>query len=148
MPQLLAFLPCEKTIIAQDQTLSLVGLIDTLTTGVPAGASVPANAVAPFKWSVVTIFRRLGEDEGKKYRQRIVLTLPNGQAAAEGVTDFAMTHPMVRNLSAFEGFPIGASGECRLRLYIDELGKPISAEPVAEFPVQIVHNPTAAAAQA
>jgi hypothetical protein len=148
MPQLLSFLPCEKTIIAQDQTLSLIGLIDTLTTNGPVGQSVPTNAVAPYRWTVVTIFRRLEEDGAKKFRQRVVLTLPNGQTAAEGATEFSMTHAMVRNLNAFEGFPVGASGECRIRLYVEEIGKPISAEPIAEFPVQVVHAPAAQAAQA
>jgi hypothetical protein len=143
MPQLLAFLPCEKTIIANDQTLSLVGLIDTLTTNVPPGQSVPQNAVAPYRWTVVTIFRRLPEDEGKRFRQRVVVVLPNGQSAAEGVTDFSMTHTMVRNLNAFEGFPVGFAGECKVRLFVDDLGKPASAEPVAEFPVQVVHTPAA-----
>jgi len=139
MPQLLAFLPCEKTIIANDQALSVIGIIESLATTLPPGVSaLTPTTLGPMRWSVVTIYRRLPEDGAKKFRQTVKLFLPNGQIAFDSSTEFSMTHNMFRNLSAVDGFPVGVAGECRLKLYVSEAGV-ADGEPVAEFPVLLTH---------
>ena len=142
MPQLLSFLPCEKAIIAADGSLSVISIIESLSANLPSGvATFQANTVAPLKWSVVTIFRRTDGDGEKRFEQHTKLVLPNGQMAGDSVTEFTMTHGMVRNISTVEGFPIGITGECLLRLELKEQGASGDGAILAEFPIVISYVP-------
>lgn len=140
MPQLISFLPCEKVIVAQDGSLSIIGVLDSITATLPTGATtLPGDTVAPMRWAMLAIYRREPSDEGKRYVQRVRFVLPNGGVGGETVQEFVMTHPLIRNVNGGEGFPIGTAGQCLLRLSISE-GNGREETVLAEYPVTVVHQ--------
>jgi hypothetical protein len=140
VPQLISFLPCEKVIVAQDGSLSIIGVLDSITATLPTGQNtLPADTVAPMRWSMLAIYRREPGDENKRYVQRVRFVLPNGAVGGETVQEFAMTHALIRNVNGGEGFPIGIAGQCLLRLTLSE-GAGREEVFFAEYPVTVVHQ--------
>lgn len=138
MPKLLMFLPCERAIISQDNFLSLISVMESITTQVPVGTTVPENAVAPLQWSVATLWQHQPEDNGRQYEQRVQLVLPNGNQVAEVALPFEMAAPLVRNVATIRGFPISQPGDCSLVLSLRRAGG--EWEEIAAFPLTVVHT--------
>src|SRR2546421_13020416 len=112
MPKLLAFLPCETVIIADNNTTSLITVLEQLTVAHPANAELPHNAQIPKTWHVYCLWQRLPEDEGKKYEQRFLLLTPNNEETFPGVLpiEFPPGIPNFRNIYNIMGFPLVGAG--------------------------------------
>jgi hypothetical protein len=141
MPQLLAFVPCEKVIVSNEQSVSMISVLDTLTMALPAGVSaLEPNSMTHIRWTAVTMYRRLPEDGDTKFIQTIRLVMANGQSGGEIVSELVMTHNVVRGMVPLETFPVGVPGECRMKLYLYKAGEP-EGEPITEFPMTIQYIP-------
>jgi len=127
MPDLLVFAPCERVIVnEQDNTISLITLFRRLDISVPrAEAPLAPNAMAPMRWWVLTIWDRQGEDEGRRYEQRVALEDFRGEIIFEvpQTESFQMTADEQRVINFINYFPIGRAGDFRLILSLREVGQ-------------------------
>lgn len=141
MPQLLMFVPCEKTLINENtRTLSLITILDTLTVGIPAGIDIPADASIPMQWNTVTYWGRTPDDVGKLFEQRIFLQMPDGRQSVERTVEFEFTGKAHSNIAAFTNFPIGVAGDYFLVLTLREAGTQANWKEIVKFPMTITHG--------
>ena len=138
MPKLLLFVPCEKVLVDQQNTVSLISMLQEVNFQVSeAGPSPPANAKAAMKWDVLTVWARTDDDFGKRYEQRFALFDPDGEP-----TEITTTAPIEtekathRNIATIFGFPIGSAGRYTLKLWLSENGQE-RPEPIAEYVVTV-----------
>src|SRR3712207_1814456 len=109
MPTVKLFAPCMRAIISQeDNSVSLISLLQGVRIPVPQGAEVPANAVAPFTWDVVTIWHTLPDDpRDRPFEQRVRVLSPSGDELVSVCQSFTLNESEVRNISHVEEMPIG-----------------------------------------
>jgi hypothetical protein len=141
MPRLLAFLPCEKLIVNQeDNTTSLITVLESAQINVPRiPDEAPANIAVPLHWTVYSLWRKEDGDVGKRFEQRVRLILPDGQIRVDNTIGFEIgaIHQNHRVTLQVGGFPIiAASGECVLRLSLRESGQ-ADWQDIADYPVYV-----------
>lgn len=141
MPKLILFAPCQKVIVsAQDNTASLISIIETFTIAIPEGADIPTDAVMPMNWSIFSMWELSEGEEGKSFEQRVDFLLPDGRNPLENATttiDFQPHSNRVRNVFEVKGFPIPPQGHSLLNLSVREMGQE-SWQEVASFPIFIL----------
>lgn len=109
MPRLLLFAPCEKVIIdGQSNQVTVISLIQDVKIAAPSGASaieIPQGSVAPFPWSVLTIWERESGDQNVRYEQSSILRSPTGETLSEAhpPTQLRFERPSVRCVEHFIG---------------------------------------------
>jgi hypothetical protein len=147
MPKLLIFVPCQKVIVsAQDNTASLIAIIETFTIGIPEGAGIAEDAVIPMDWNIFAMWELEDGEEDKKFEQRIDFILRNGRNALENATstlDFTPNSNRFRNVHMVKGFPIPPQGNSTLKVSVREVGQEDWQE-VGDFSI-LIHRPTVAA---
>ena len=138
MPKLLLFVPCEKVLIDQQSTVSLISLFQELKFQVvESGPLPPANATAALKWDVLTMWARTDSDFGKRYEQRITLFNPEGEPTEVSTTALIETEKAThRVVATIFGFPIGSTGRYTLKLWLSEDGQE-TPEPIAEHVITV-----------
>ena len=139
MPKLLLFAPCANSVVDQEEkTLSLISVLEGLT--LSAAPPLPEDAHAPIRWSIVAVWLRTPEDEGKTYEQLTQVVLPDGKVTAPATLPFQMTRRTHRNRVAVFGFPISQPGECLVRLSLREVGDGHDWQVMAEYPIVVAHQ--------
>lgn len=138
MPKLLLFVPCEKVLIDQQGSISIISLLQELKVQVAEnGPTPPANAKAAVKWDVLTIWERTDDDFGKTYEQRIALFEPNGEPTEiSAIAPIETEKGSHRNVATIFGFPIGLAGRYALRLWLSENGVE-TPKPLAEYAIKV-----------
>jgi hypothetical protein len=121
MPKLLLFAPCEKVIIADDGTTSMITILERINISIPASTELVEDAAIAMRWDVFALWQKEPQDEGKTYQARFTLTTPKGKEQAEGsiTLEFAPDKEKFRAVFKSTGFPI-ADGVCVLRLLLRE----------------------------
>jgi hypothetical protein len=76
--RLLGFVPCERVIISQENTPTLISVIETVTIGI-AGVELPENSAVPMLWHVFTMWRADDSDINQRFDQKCTLVDPNGR---------------------------------------------------------------------
>jgi hypothetical protein len=133
--------PCERVIVSEeDNTVSLIALLQSITVSVPEGTTVPEDASAPLRWYALAQWYGGAEDQGKQYEQRLRVITPSGRVAIDSVTSFAMTEPVVRNIGVVQGFPVGETGQCSLVVSLRETGQDRMWQDIDEYPLTVVYN--------
>jgi hypothetical protein len=138
VPKLLALLSCERVIISSpveggDNSATVVAILDGFT----VTERIPANASAPYKWTVFSLCRREAGDEGKSLEKVLQLVTPSKKVAFHAVTPFSFRTRNQRNNIRVSGFPIGEAGEHEIQVWLREPGNPEEkiGYAVYEFPV-------------
>jgi hypothetical protein len=143
MPKLLYFLPCDRVILSQDLTVSLITLIENVNISIPVGEAVglPDEAGVPKEWNVISSFEWEDLDAGKTYEQRVYLVLSNGRVAVDIVASISSEpgKKRSRNIVKLLGFPVAPMGDAALRLAIREVGQEGWQE-ISEYTIGIIHN--------
>ena len=134
MPKLLAFLPCEKVIIGEDHSVSLIAVLQSMTINVPSDA--PKQITIPMTWTTFTLWSREPEDDDVRYEQRVELVAPSKAVALTQTAEFQMTKPFHRQMGSSFGLPLPESGPYTLRLSLRRLGDP-SFQTIAEYPWEL-----------
>lgn len=119
MPDLLLFVAAEKLLIEEGtQNASVIGILDHLQPSVPQGTMVPAAAVLPFNWIVVSMWRQYSSDDTDlEYEQRIVLNKPDGKSTSiKSDMGFQFVTDKHRNIIRINGFPFAQQGDYELVL--------------------------------
>ncbi len=117
MPRLLLFAACERLLFDQHNNLSIISLFQEVR--VPPAENIPANAKAPMKWVILSLWQREPSDGEHEFQQECVLLAPDATVTVNSPSQFKMTHRIQRNITTVLGFPIGHSGEHSLILRLD-----------------------------
>ena len=139
MPRLLIFAPCKIAILEKDSfNLSLISVLEHINLTIPKGIKIPERVLAPFDWSIVTVWLQEPGDEAKQFIQHTELILSNGELGSTSDFAFYLTERTHRVIVSVPGFPIGQPGECMIRLSLAERGGQ-KALVVVEYPLVVNH---------
>jgi hypothetical protein len=134
--KLLIFAPCEKHIVSVEKTASLISVIEGLK--IEVAEALPEDASLPMKWSIVSLWHRIGEAEpNTRFEQKVEVISPKGAAVVTLIQGFPITNENInyRNISEIIGFPI-QQGEMLLKLWLRQRPEQ-EWEQKAEFPLDI-----------
>jgi len=138
MPILLLFAPCEKVIIAHDNnTVSLISILQDFTIAFPANVQIPETVAVPFRWYGFAMWQKQAQDEGKHYVQEIEFCDPDGTVILTGVSQFEISLPIHRVIAELAFFPVRQSGSYTLKLYLREDKQGEEKKLIASFPLTI-----------
>jgi len=128
---------CEKVILAQDSTPSLINLFNKIILAAPPGAEIPANAVAPKEWAVYASWDLEPGDELKQYSFCMVILFPDQTQFGGIIRTKIATAPNKRAKIAASvlGFPIGQKGFYTIRTWVEENQQMVS-KPI-EFKIEL-----------
>lgn len=132
MPRLIIFGICQKAIMDKlDNTISMIGLFNSVTVQIPAEENVPDNAMIQLSWSAIASWKRnLPEDDGKTFQQKVQVFLPNNELFASAIAEsqlFGMEGTFSNIIQTSQGFPIGYQGSYTVKVYLREV-KPDGSE--------------------
>lgn len=142
MLKLLIYAPCEKVIIAEDQTASMISIMESVSVNI--AGEIPADAIAPIRWHVVSLWRRDQEiKDPVEIEERTDVLRPDGSVATGGTTKFTVTneHLMYRSLVKVPVFPIGQPGFVRVKCRTRQTNPETEWTDFAEFPLLVIHQP-------
>jgi hypothetical protein len=141
MLKLLVYAPCEKAIIADDKTSSIVSIMESVT--VRVAKDVPADALAPIRWTVYSLWKRdqLLEQSVDMEEQTRILR-PDDTVAAGGTSRFTVSneHLFYRSLVNLPVFPIGLPGFVKVQCRIRQANPETEWADIAEFPLLVIHE--------
>ncbi len=137
----IAFVPCEKIIISQEENIaSLINILESISLSIPESeaSSLPENAVFPFNWCIYALWHR-ESDESEKYEHRVELGLPDGRIALQGEMTFEMNpeHRNYRTIINIGVFPVLPAGEYAIKLFLRKAGGENTWEEVAQYPIYV-----------
>lgn len=120
MPKLLLFVPCEKPLLGADNSLSLINILQSVTTiQTSEDLDDRAKAATGSDWYVVAVWQQEPGDGGSRFQQRVTMTDPEGKEHLQTLTEFDMPKLYHRNLGRIHGFPaVRAEGECLLTVSV------------------------------
>jgi hypothetical protein len=124
MPRLLFFLACERAVVSQeDNSLSVISVISDVSASLPfpPDGPIPANASMPFRWYLVSGWKR--DPNGPAFEQRVVFQASDGEVLLSANLFFEMGQDVIRGIVGFKGFPVGRPGDCRAVLYLRSDGE-------------------------
>lgn len=119
MPKLSIFTVCDKAIVDEFGTPSLISLFTTVTGNIPPEAGdIPRNAVAPKEWVIFTAWDWEPGDAGKEYSQFVEILYPDGTVFLEKKEMRFVLQPNKRHQIRMnlQGFPIGQQGTFTVRM--------------------------------
>jgi hypothetical protein len=145
MPKLLFFAPCERVIISDDGTASLITLIETLRLNVEANQLPPmpedADLAVPFTWHALAVWTREENDrDGQSHNLKLQLVMPNGKTPIEleTILAFGEGKPNHRSVFRIMGFPVAISeGVATARLLIKPIESNEEWKEAAAFPIYL-----------
>ena len=140
MPKILIFVPCDKVIVSeQDNTTSIVSIIEAFNIAIPEGIDLPEVASIPLTWHVLSFWERLAGEENRHFEQLVELSLPDGKVAFGGsmTLDFKPESKRFRAVSSIIGFPVSSAGVYLLKLSVREIGQDNAWQPIADYNIYI-----------
>jgi len=137
MPKLLVFVPCEKAIFAQDNTVSIVTILEEFKVHVPKDKPIPANSVFPMKWAIFASWQRQEGEENKEFEQRCDLLSEEGKNLVTANLQFRLPKRFGRILMQMLGFPL-QQGQCTIKMYLRETDPMSDWREIAEYPLKLV----------
>ena len=140
MPELLNFVLCEKAIIAQDHTISLITLFQGITVApefeipdAPPGTPLALQ----LSWTAYTAWRKQESDENKSFEQRLSVQMPNNGKLVLGLLEFVINARVHTTLVPVLAWPIVGVGEYEVILEVREKSKGARFKRVASSPVNV-----------
>ncbi len=125
MPKLLLFSPCEKIIIADDHTVSLITIFEKIQIQLPMSEDekLPENALIPLKWFVYSLWLKEPGDEGKTFEQFVDISFPGERSIKSEIIEFRITKERHRNVILMPTFPVTPPGLASIKLNLREHGQ-------------------------
>ena len=143
MPRLILFAACSRVIVdAEDETVTLVGLLERVTVSHDAEGRFPR--VADVNWQHLAIWQADDGDEDQTYEQRVEVLRPDRRQAAEVRHHLDLSRKMLRIHGAVAGFPSEVEGAYTIRLSSRNALDDETWQKVAEYPVTVRHAPAGA----
>ena len=144
MPQILLFAPCRQAIVDRDnQSLSLIGIINGMNISVSSGEAIPDNAIAPVEWAIVSVWLLQPGEENKTFEQKIDLSFSDGKSFPSQTLLFKMVGRVHQVYAKSNAFPVGTPGDCTFTLFVREVreeGPEQEWQKKAEYCIEIKHT--------
>lgn len=144
MPRLLLFAACERIILADDNTVSLISLLEKMemTAHVAPGEPPPAgDAMSPFSWNALATWTREdGDQDGVFFRQRVQLVMPDGSTPIqlESPLLFSEGRQLSRGMFKIQGFPFMRDGGIAVvKLLLRPVDSETEWQEMAAWPIQL-----------
>jgi hypothetical protein len=141
MPKLLIFAPCEKAIISQENTVSMITILEELKVQVPRDQPIPSNSAFPMQWAILTLWQQQEGDEDKEFEERCDLLSEEGKNLITAKLTFRLPKRLGRVLMNMVGFPI-EPGQCRIKMYLREIEPSSEWKEIAEYPLKLQVEPS------
>jgi len=142
MLKLLIYAPCEKVIVADDQTTSIISLMESIQLNTPD--EFPVDAVLPIRWSILSLWKR---DQAVPHpiemEERTDVVRPDGVVATGGTTKFIVTneHLFYRTVVRVPVFPVGLPGFVQVKCRTRQTNPETEWTDFTEFPLLVIHQP-------
>lgn len=141
MPKLLTFAPCDNVILGQDNSVSLIQIMNQLVVSGDIPDPIPANSATQMRWFLFAQWEISPDEFGHDFQQRVRIVRA-GQQLFEAFSDFTTemgknVHRMIANLTYF---PLIPGGECRLQLAVRPAGENNPWQEAADYPMEIVYR--------
>lgn len=147
MPNLLFFAPCEKVIVDQNNTASIVSILEELKVQTVAGSSIPPDSLIPMQWAILTLWEQASTWEmGRSFEQRISLLTESGNLLLDSVNEFKFEKPRHRVIAQIVGMPISDPGIRKIRISIREKAdspKEWKEVSIYSFTIELIQPPPA-----
>jgi hypothetical protein len=138
----LASFPCEKVIIDQRGTPSIITVMQNAHIGPIAGVEglqeIPPNAVLPLQWAIFSVLEPSADEVGSTFEQVYQVYWPNEEKFTEGRATFKPDDNWQYNSCQLLGFPAGQVGNVRIITWVDHEGHRITD--IVEFNVRVKHG--------
>ncbi len=113
MPRLVIIAPCVDFIIGQDNSLSIIRIVDRLMVDAAAAAAAPADGdrfSSPLH--VLASWAREGNDTARIFEQRLRIMSPSGDTAIERFVRFQFTDDATGHytIARIDAFPVHEAG--------------------------------------
>jgi hypothetical protein len=134
------FAPCEKVILGQDRTASLISVLESIQ--IQVNEDLPEDALAPIPWNVLSLWRRTETTETPiEFEERLQVTRPDGSAASGASTKFRVSneHLLYRNVTHVPTFPVGRPGVVWVKNQLRRINPETEWESGSEYPVLVIH---------
>lgn len=140
MPRLLVFLPCELVLLDQDNSVSVIHMMNEVTLSGDFPDPLPARAAVQVRWSTFAQWEASAEEVGQHFEQRVQM-VRDGVVAFENMSDFTIEagKPIHRMISNFTFFPIVPGGAYRLGISIRRVGTEEWQE-CGDYPLTVVYR--------
>lgn len=120
MPKLLLFAPCERVIIDDQGSATLVIILHKIAVFNPKIEELPKDAVAPKEWVVFTLWEPMAEDIGKEFVQVLQTILPDGSEFKKSEMRFRFQEgKRQQNRMLIQGMPVGQDGKLALNTWLE-----------------------------
>lgn len=121
MPRLLLFAACDRVLIEDKGTASLITITDELTVTLKEGTKIPRDAVGPKEWAILTNWKKSPDDGDKEFVEVLQVLWPDKTEFKR--IDFPFRfQPDKRgqqNRREVVGFPLGQEGDVTLNLWLE-----------------------------
>jgi hypothetical protein len=141
MPKLVHAVACEKVIVAQDNTVSLITLFEGIDVTLVGDYVEAVPEYAPIRWQLAALWLTAPTERGETFEQLIQIEVPNGKKIKTATLEFTPQGETHRTIMSVVGFPTGFPGQNKITLLIRKLNiSPSRWSRVASLPVQISHK--------
>jgi len=127
MPRLLIFAACQKVLLSkEDNTISLISIIQQILVGLPEGAPEPPERTAiPMQWYAFSEWALDdGGDPSTVYEQQFSVYTADGEIAAQAdMQEFSLKAGSHRVYAKFAAFPVWKTGKYSLNLNMRQKGE-------------------------
>lgn len=138
MPKLLLFAPCEKVIVANDNTISLLTIFEEMQINIPLAEEekLPVNAQIPLKWFIFCLWQAEADEQKTIFEQLVEVTLPGDKAITGETTKIEFEKPHHRVITQLLVFPVTPSGLATISVKLRALPNE-NWDPIATYPLLI-----------
>ncbi len=146
MPNLLLFVACEKVIVANDNVISVIALLQEVNVQLPLDAPPPPELkVAPMNWSILSIWERIPSDLSKCFEQKIAICSSSNEVVFETPLlpfEFQVIPPAMhlasqhRTIGSTNLIPI-TPDEYSLKTWLREKGATDWGAELAHYPLKV-----------
>jgi hypothetical protein len=146
MPKLLLFAPCERVILARDNTASLITLLDAININIGPKAEIKEDVLLPFVWHAFILWQREGPEDDLPRRQKVELSFLGSKASAtvEGPFEFISGKEKLRCILRIPGLPLPeSSGKAMLKLSTRPEGSDGAWTEIATYPINVERQSSA-----
>jgi hypothetical protein len=139
MPKLLLFAPCERVILGQDNSVSLIVIIQQMQFQAPPGQPIPEGAGVIARFSVFSQWHKLPADGDKIFEQRVILSIGDGNPVIESIAEFQMTERLHRMIANIPIMPVLHPNEYGFKIFLREKGQQDWGRVLMDYPFEIAH---------
>jgi len=143
LPKVLLFAPCERVLVNDlDNNISLITVLQEISISITSPEKLPDESNVVTRWEILAVWIREPSDDGKRFEQVCTMSMPDGRNLTPFRVVFSMEKRAHRQVVTLRGFPVSkVPGECVLKLWLREDVEDAPLQQVAEFPLQLKHDP-------